>query len=132
MSPCPWEIRYGTSAETATQCDKEEHLDGAASNDELAVTLIKGVHDTGHEGPGLPEFPYQRVSWQATDRREYTGEWPGYCGKLPGATFAGGCCLPAGHPGGCAPCSGFFPRPPDRTSPPRPAVIAGTPGPPTA
>jgi len=102
-SRCPWTIRYGTSAETTTQCGKDEHLDGAASNDELVVALIKGVHDTEHDGPGLPEFPYQRIIWQATDRREYTGEWPGYCGGDTFQAAVGTCVLPLGHHGRHAP-----------------------------
>jgi hypothetical protein len=82
---CSWKIRYGTSAETITQCDRQEH------------------HDTSHEGPGLPQFPGQRIIWWAGDRREYSGDWPGYCTRLPGEPFEGGCVLPAGHRGRCAP-----------------------------
>lgn len=85
---CPWKIRWGTTAEHTTQCDKGWH---------------SGLGT--HEGPGLVEqFPYQRVEWMAGDRREYKGEWPGYCG--PGETHAdamGICVLPAGHHGRCAP-----------------------------
>lgn len=84
---CPWRIRWGTTDETTTHCDRPA-----------------GHHyQTDHEGPGLRQFPHQRVSWQPTDRREYTGDWPGYCDKLPGAPFKGGCVLPKGHPRKCAP-----------------------------
>lgn len=74
---CEMKIRYGMSEETQTQCDRDHA-------------------DDHHEGPGLPEFPYQRVSWVAGDRREFTGDWPGYC------TRTQGCPLPEGHPRLCA------------------------------
>jgi hypothetical protein len=87
---CPWTIRYGTSAETTTRCDVDH---GRADPDDIT-----------HSGPGLPEFPGQRVVWSAGDRREYRGDWPGYCTLLgPAPTFGGGCTLPAGHHGRCAP-----------------------------
>jgi hypothetical protein len=54
-----------------------------------------------HEGPGI--MPGQVIYWHAGDRREYTGEWPGYCDRLPGMPFQGGCTLPRGHQGRCAP-----------------------------
>jgi hypothetical protein len=82
---CTWTIRWGTSAETTTRCDKIEH----------------SIPE--HEGPGLAEVPGQRIVWYAGDRREYQGDWPGYCDKLPLAPFEGGCTLPLGHPGRCAP-----------------------------
>jgi hypothetical protein len=81
---CPVKIRYGVSAGTHTQCDQD------------ADHLQAGDADT-HEGPGLPEFPYQRIIWYPGDRREYTGEWPGPCDKVPG------CILHLGHHGRCAP-----------------------------
>lgn len=85
MGNCPWSIRWGTSEETTTKCD-----------------LLSHTSESGyHEGTGL--FPEQRIRWFPGDRREYQGEWPGYCDKLPGATFKGGCTLPARHPGRCAP-----------------------------
>lgn len=53
MTRCPWAIAFGIGR--ATRCHKEAgHIE----------------HD--HEGPGLPEFPYQRVAWLAGDRREFT------------------------------------------------------------
>jgi hypothetical protein len=83
-SRCPVRIRYGTTLHT--QCTKpEDHWD-----------LRTGNRDP-HEGPGLPEFPYQRITWLPGDRREYVGDWPGNCrGKS-------GCVLHAGHFGRCAP-----------------------------
>lgn len=101
MSRCPYSIRYGTSSETTSQCDKEEHLHLALL---LPAMGANAPHDhSKHEGPGLPQFPSQRIQWIAGDRREYTGDWPGYCTKLPGAPFMGGCCLPQGHRGRCEP-----------------------------
>jgi len=75
---CPWKIHYGASQELTSQCGKQEHLPG----------------DQEHEGPGLPQFPYQRITWQAGDRREYTGDWPGPCPE---------CTLHLGHHGRHAP-----------------------------
>lgn len=94
MTRCPWTIRPGTSL--VTQCDKDEHVPPdippeAMHEDEYA-----------HEGPGL--FPDQRIIWYVGDRREYTGPWPGYCPKLGSPlAFSGGCTLPSGHHGRCAP-----------------------------
>lgn len=75
---CPWKVHFGVSQDATTQCDRESHA------------------DPDHEGPG-PYFDYQRVSWQAGDRREYTGDWPGPCPVTPG------CTLHLGHHGRCAP-----------------------------
>jgi hypothetical protein len=76
---CPWVIHWGTSQECTTWCDREEHVERG---------------DFDHEGPGLMRD--QRISWQAGDRREYTGEWPGLCPVQP-------CVLHAGHHGRHAP-----------------------------
>ena len=84
---CPWTIRWGTTADATTRCGKTDH-----------ITVNIGVPDPQHEGPGL--LAGQRIAWYSGDRREYTGEWPGHCGKPAGQ---GGCVLPAGHPGRCAP-----------------------------
>lgn len=83
---CDYSVRWGTTAETTTRCAKEP-----------------GHADVEHEGPGLPQFPGQTVHWLAGDRREYRGGWPGYCAKLRGEPFNGGCTLPLGHQGRCAP-----------------------------
>jgi hypothetical protein len=88
---CPWKIRYGASEETTSQCDQPEgHLEEPDSNG-------------NHDGPGLAEFPYQRVNWPAGDRREYTGAWPGYCGGADFTAAAGRCVLPKFHAGDHAP-----------------------------
>jgi hypothetical protein len=84
VSQCPVKIHWGASADTHTQCGKDEdHWDLRAGNNDP------------HEGPGLPQFPYQRISWLPGDRREYVGEWPGPCGAAP-------CTLHRGHLGRCA------------------------------
>ena len=81
MKNCGVRIHYGVSDDTHTACDKPwDHL---AMGDEM------------HQGPGLPQFPYQRISWQSGDRREYVGRWPGPCPEI-------GCCLHRGHHGRCA------------------------------
>jgi hypothetical protein len=71
--PGPEEIR----------CDKDEHLPG----------------DLHHRGV-IRDYAYPGsetvLSWQAGDRREFTGEWPGACPHQP-------CSLPAGHYGRDAP-----------------------------
>ncbi len=77
---CPWKIRWIPYC--TTQCDRPVH---------------DGADDGQHEGPGTGEG--ERIFWYAGDRREYTGEWPGYCDKAP---FEGGCVLPAGHRPKCA------------------------------
>lgn len=50
---CPWSIRWGVFDESVTRCDKT------------------AGHGGPHEGPGLPEFSYQRIEWFPGDRREY-------------------------------------------------------------
>jgi len=101
-SRCPWRIHWGTTPEATTQCDKPEHVTTVAvdtlAGGRLAVTVEGDGH---HDGPGL--YDHQRISWLAGDRREYRGEWPGPCAKLPGQPLAGGCTLHTGHHGRCAP-----------------------------
>ena len=81
---CPVKIHYGVSSDTHTQCTKDEdHWD------------LRTGRDDPHEGPGLPQFPGQRIIWQPGDRREYVGEWPGPCTQP-------GCVLHLGHLGRCA------------------------------
>lgn len=87
MPRCPVKIHYGTGHDTHTQCDKDEdHWD------------LRRGNAGPHEGPGLPQFPGQRITWLPGDRREYVGEWPGPCAdRIPG------CVLHLGHLGRCAP-----------------------------
>lgn len=48
---CRWAIAF---VSLHTRCDRDA-----------------GHEDLLHEGPGLAEFPYQRISWLPGDRREY-------------------------------------------------------------
>jgi hypothetical protein len=78
VSQCPWKIHFGVSQDATVQCGREEHA------------------DPDHEGQN-PFVSWESViSWQAGDRREYTGEWPGACPEQP-------CTLHAGHHGRHAP-----------------------------
>jgi len=52
---CRHAILFGVTL--TTRCDKDaDHIKGP---------------DGWHEGPGLAEFPYQRVQWLSGDRREF-------------------------------------------------------------
>ena len=55
---CRWAIRYGVTL--ATRCDRPA---GHGTAGEPGYS--------GHEGPGLPEFPYQRIEWFAGDQRAF-------------------------------------------------------------
>lgn len=96
MNLCTWKIHFGVTPEAVTRCDKPEHLDGVTSHAEFTRHAFPAGTDMEHAGPG-PFTEGQRVTWQAGDRREYTGEWPGPCAATAG------CTLHAGHLGRCAP-----------------------------
>jgi hypothetical protein len=95
---CQYKIRWTSG--TDAQCEKPHHIDqvliAEAADKRFAVTTI------GDGVPGTEEhFAHvggMRLSWQAGDRREFTGEWPGECTLHPA-----GCTLPSGHHGRCAP-----------------------------
>jgi hypothetical protein len=98
---CPWKIHWGVGQESTTQCDKLAHAG--------EVTITRGpdnrfsVETEGspdHSGPS-GFVPGQRITWQAGDRREYTGDWPGPCMKLFPSSEP--CILHVGHHGRCAP-----------------------------
>ena len=80
MRTCDVKIKWGMSPDTITTCDKDPAHVSAGER---------------HEGPGLPEFDYQRIQWFPGDRREFTGEWTP-CTRVPG------CVLCDGHHGNCA------------------------------
>jgi hypothetical protein len=81
---CGQKLKFGVSDDTITACDKDaDHL------------LSSDPETARHEGPGLPEFPYQRVIWFPGDRREFAGEWTP-CTRKPG------CVLCELHRGNCA------------------------------
>lgn len=92
---CPWKIHWGVGQESTTQCAKDDgHLPWR-----IGLMTVKG--DIEHEG--LAGNGITTITWLAGDRREYTGDWPGYCTKLPREVHAGGCTLHLGHHGRCAP-----------------------------
>ena len=74
---CPWAVRFGVILHT--RCQRPAGHPGRE-----------------HEGPGLAQFPYQRVSWLDGDRRAYrdadhadaTAAWEGD----PPAELHGGRC----------------------------------------
>lgn len=80
MATCGVKMKWGMSSDTITVCDKDADHVAAGEN---------------HAGPGLGEFPDQRIEWMAGDRREFAGEWTP-CKRKPG------CVLCDGHHGNCA------------------------------
>lgn len=80
---CDWAIRPFPN-DTQVNCD-QPHLPG----------------EREHSGT-LRDYAYPgsqtKVSWMAGDRREFQGEWPGYCGDNDAP-----CTLPRGHHGRHAP-----------------------------
>jgi hypothetical protein len=80
MATCGVKIKWGMSADTVTECDQDPSHVAAFTN---------------HSGPGLSEFPYQRIEWQPGDRREFVGDW------RP-CVVTVGCILHDGHHGRCA------------------------------
>lgn len=101
---CPWKIHWGVDLSSTSQCAKPEHM-GRPVIDQRADgkfgVLVEG--DPVHEGTGAMQG--QVISWKAGDRREYLGEWPGYCQKMAsqGAAFHSGCVFHEGHHGKCVP-----------------------------
>jgi hypothetical protein len=78
---CPWSIRWTFNQDI--RCGKKAHKPA----------------DSEHRGVVMDyAYPGSRteITWQAGDRREFTGDWPGPCPK-------GSCTLHAGHHGRCAP-----------------------------
>jgi hypothetical protein len=80
----------------ATLCTRPLHLPAEYG------TATVGRRAGEHEGPS-GVMPGQVIIWRAGDRREFTGDWPGYCTRLPGQPLSGGCTLHHGHHGRCAP-----------------------------
>lgn len=82
---CPWAIRFGTLLNTRCLLPMvPSHLE--------------------HQGHGVSQFPYQRVHWQAGDRREYlTDRADQFAWEVPQCPVASSvtgvaCLLPDGHP----------------------------------
>lgn len=89
---CPYQIRWGSQDGEITRCTRPVHVHAIEivhNRDGKYGTNVVG--DSRHIGPtGL--FPGQVVAWFAGDRREYIGEWPGYCPRED-------CGFPASHHG---------------------------------
>ena len=92
---CPWTIHWGVSQEQTTQCDLPEHVWEVRITPAGTGFTVDYLGDPHHSGPsGVRQG--QVITWQAGDRREYTGLWPGPC-PFPA------CTLHAGHHGRHAP-----------------------------
>ena len=84
MSQCSTKLAWRNplgSADIHIDCAKEEHLSKVAQSAAVADA------NRQHEGRWLNTL----VSWLEGDRREYTGEFPGWCAHTEG------CVLPRGH-----------------------------------
>jgi hypothetical protein len=96
MTRCPWNIRWTFGQDT--QCDKEEHVTNVS---------VRAIPDHpgrfGVEYQGEPQHSSRLpngvtvLTWEAGDRREFLGDWPGLC------LLGKGCTLHRGHHGRCAP-----------------------------
>jgi hypothetical protein len=89
MTGCQFRIRPFPNP-TQVECEKPEHL----------------PDDPEHEAT-LRDYAYPgsqtKLTWMSGDRREFTGNFPGYCTNLGSTGGRQNCRLPAGHPGRCAP-----------------------------
>jgi hypothetical protein len=90
---CPWKIHWGPVTSpvetTTTACTYGAGHIGRAPGE-------AGTHHRGeHPNPAAPGG-FTVITWLAGDRREFTGDWPGYCTVTPGCTFH------AGHVRRCA------------------------------
>lgn len=93
MSDCPWSIRPFPN-ETQVDCERDVHLPPPTPE----AAQHKGVL-RGYAFPGSETV----VAWYAGDRREFEGNWPGYCTQLGSHGGRQNCTLPAGHRGNHAP-----------------------------
>ena len=99
MTRCPWKIRWTFGSDA--QCERDLHIDKV-----VIETHPDGRYDVTTIGDGLPDTHVHRfragvteLTWNAGDRREFTGDWPGPCDR----GLRNGCTLHAGHHGRCAP-----------------------------
>lgn len=88
---CPWKIRLLSGQNT--QCEKQAHVP--------AETPVEVMTEDEYMHQGIiRDYAYPgsetKINWYASDRREFTGDWPGVCTKT------WGCTLPAGHHRECA------------------------------
>jgi hypothetical protein len=99
VSSCPWSVRWTTGQDA--HCDLAEHVTIG-----LVETRPDGRFAVSYEGepqhhavirdyagPGSESI----ITWEAGDRREFKGEYPGPCTRLHG------CTLHDDHHGKCAP-----------------------------
>jgi hypothetical protein len=90
---CTWKARWTFG--TDVRCSKAAHVSNRS------ITLLpSGQFSTEYEGDGqhraLLDNGVTWMTWEAGDRREFEGAWPGPC-KLAD------CTLHDGHHGKCAP-----------------------------
>lgn len=98
MAKCPWSIRPFPN-ETQVSCEREEHLDLARQETETGQTPEHKAVLRDYAWPGSAT----EITWLAGDRREFAGNFPGYCTKLGSTGGRQTCTLPAEHRGKCAP-----------------------------
>lgn len=108
---CPWKVHWGPHPEADVQCRKDDHVTGRRAlserrevNDDGRIELIEVQRDIAAPDPEHEALLANGVTvlhWYSGDRREYTGDWPGLCGREGGGP--GRCSLPANHHGRCAP-----------------------------
>jgi hypothetical protein len=98
MANCTWSIRP-FPGETQVSCEKQEHVWQAASEEVIAGTAEHRTVLRDYAWPGSAT----EITWLAGDRREFSGEWPGYCTRLGSHGGRQICTLPAEHRGSCAP-----------------------------
>jgi hypothetical protein len=92
---CPWKIRWMPGEDA--QCEAGFPHAPADASPEQRKALEPPFNE--HRAV-LRDYAYPGsetiLTWRASDRREFTGDWPGPCAKTPG------CVLHAGHHGRCA------------------------------
>lgn len=88
MTGCQSRIRPFLNP-TQLECQRQEHPSWSDHEAVLRDYAYPGSETTIH--------------WRSGDRREFTGNFPGYCTKLGSTGGRQNCTLPAGHQGRCAP-----------------------------
>jgi hypothetical protein len=95
VSRCKWSIRPFTD-QTQVSCELSEHLQPEVAEGGQALHQAT-LRDYAYPGSATV------ITWYAGDRREFEGNFPGYCTKLGMHAGRQNCTLPAGHRGKCAP-----------------------------
>jgi hypothetical protein len=95
---CPSKIRPFPN-DTELACELDAHVPAGTT----AADRDPDAPDFWTHRAVLRDYAYPGsetiVTWKAGDRREFTGDWPGYCRKLGHLQNS---MLPAGHHGSCA------------------------------